>query len=256
MSASSRRSRLTSLALFLCSRLASLDFCFARSLSDRFARSISALVISPHSSSFFICQASSLLALICSRLAPTLCSIALGPRSSVFPCTLWPRFAVLVFGSCFCTRVVVPSLSVCIFVSARALRPRFAVIVFGSCLRCCFVGACRVTLFLGFFFAACLRCLVCHLPSLLGLLRAFVSSRRVPLFSALAFVLGFGLRSRLRPSFIFCLCVEFWDCYNSFDPVLVLVLHTCFDGEILLQYLHRTGFVAGEIIGRNMILKL
>ena len=67
------------------------------------------------SSSFFIWQASSSLALItpssldlrCSRLAPTLCSIALGPRSSVFPCTLRPRFAVLVFGLCFCTRVVV-----------------------------------------------------------------------------------------------------------------------------------------------------
>ena len=95
-----------------------------------------------------------------------------------------------------------------------------------------------MTLFLGLSrafvarFVTCLRCSVCHVPSLLGLSRvpafiggclrfrllpsllvlsrAFVSARRVPLFSALAFVLGFGLpsfsasafpRSRLWPSF-------------------------------------------------------
>ena len=83
-------------------------------ISDVYVRrSLCKLAASFGSDAFF--QASSSLALIasssldlrCSRLAPTLCSIALGPRSSVFPCTLRPRFAVLVFGLCFCTRVVV-----------------------------------------------------------------------------------------------------------------------------------------------------
>ena len=87
-------------------------------------------------------------------------------QSSHFPRS---QFVVLVFGLYFCTRVVV------------YLRFRFVFSLLGL--------------------VACLRCSVCHVPSLLGLSRAFVSSRRVPLFSASAFVLGFGIRSRLRHSF-------------------------------------------------------
>ena len=87
-------------------------------------------------------------------------------QSSHFPRS---QFVVLVFGLCFCTRVVV------------YLRFRFVFSLLGL--------------------VACLRCSVCHVPSLLGLSRAFVSSRRVPLFSASAFVLGFCLRYQLLPSF-------------------------------------------------------
>ncbi len=109
---------LSSLVALLFSSLAIGFFSYWRvRLRDR-GGAAALRVFSPHSalrpplflsSSFFIfiCQASSSLALIapspldlrCSRLAPTLCSIALDPRSSVFPCTLRPRFAVLV---CFC----------------------------------------------------------------------------------------------------------------------------------------------------------
>ena len=153
--------------------------------------------------SFFICPASTSLALIapsfldlrCSWLAPTLCSIAPGLRSSVFPCT---HSQASVRGPCF--RLVL-SLSRCgTFALCLCLRFRFVfssrlalsglnlrfLFVFGSCLRWCFVG-------------------VCHVPSLLGWSRAhaFGICLRFWLlasFSAFGFVLGFAF------VISFCIC--------------------------------------------------
>ena len=104
-------------------------------------------------------------------------------QSSHFPRS---QFVVLVFGLYFCTRVVV------------YLRFRFVFSLLGL--------------------VACLRCSVCHVPSLLGLSRVpafiggclrfsafafvarFVACLRFP--SSSASVLGFGFRSQLRHSFL------------------------------------------------------
>jgi hypothetical protein len=155
------------------------------------------------SSSFYICPASTSLALIapssldlrCSWLAPTLFSIAPGLRSSVFPCTHSPASVrgpcfrlVLLLSACalalglwYLRSLFVPSLSVCGFVSARTLRPQFAV-------------------------PFCFRLV----PSLVfrgGLSRAFVARlvvgpcfRHLPSFSAFGFVLGFAF------VISFCIC--------------------------------------------------
>ena len=144
------------------------------------------------SSSFFIWQASSSLALIapssldlrCSRLAPTLCSIALGSRSSDSPAS--------VRGPCF--RLVL-------------LHSGCGTFAFGLCFRLGSRSPASRTLFSArareglsrdfvSWLVACLRCSVCHVPSLLGLSRAFVARlvacpcfhRRLPSFSAFAFV--------------------------------------------------------------------
>ena len=186
--------------------------------------------------SFFICPASTSLALIapssldlrCSWLAPTLCSIAPGLRSSVFPCT---HSQASVRGPCFW---LVLSLSGCgTFALCLCLRFRFVfssrlalsglnlrfLFVFGSCLRWCFVGVCHVPSLLGWSrahaFGICLR------------FRLLASFSALPSLSAFAFVFDscFCCPSRAFVALARCACFRVSAC--------VLVLGLCLCGLCL-----------------------